>query len=213
MSSRSALLKRRSPNRAPKPEIIVVCEGKVTEPQYFRDFRALSANSLVTVTAIGGCGVPVSVVERAIEVKQQREIAAKRSKDSFDLYFEVWAVFDRDSHPDGQVPRAFSLAEKHGVLIAYSNPCFEVWGLMHYLCYGRPGHHHECQAELKRQLSGFCHEKNPVMDVKALSKTYADAVRNAEKALKDREEERSPQGDPSTGVFRLTEQVRKHGKA
>jgi hypothetical protein len=213
MSGRSGTLRRRQPQREPKPEIVVVCEGKVTEPRYFEDFKALSGNSLVTVTPIGGCGVPVSVVERAIEVKHERERAARRSRDSFDLRFEVWAVFDRDAHPDGQVPRAFALAEKNGVLVAYSNPCFEVWGLMHFACYARPGHHHECQAELRRQLHGFCHEKNPVFDVRLLERRYADAVRNAERALKERENEGTLHGDPSTSVFLLTERIRKYGKS
>jgi hypothetical protein len=162
MSPRSSKLARRGPRRTPRPEIVVVCEGKVTEPRYFTEFRALYGNSLVTVTAIGGCGVPVSVVQRAIEERHSRRQAARKSGDSFDTLYEVWAVFDRDEHPKEQVPEAFNLAVQHGINLAYSNPCFEVWGLMHFSCFDRPGHHHQAQALLKQQLDGYCHQMNPI---------------------------------------------------
>jgi hypothetical protein len=205
-------LKRRVALREPKPEIVIVCEGKVTEPRYFDEFRSFSGNSLVTVTSIGGCGVPVSVVERAICEKAERVSRARKSRDSFDLLFEVWAVFDRDAHPKRQVPDAISLAAQNDIQVAFSNPCFEVWGLMHFGIFNRPGHHHEAQAELKKALNGYCHEKNPVMDVRALWERYPDAVTNAERALAARAAEQTPQGDPSTGVHILTERIREFGK-
>lgn len=212
MTDRSSKLGRKAPKRSPRPEIIVVCEGKVTEPRYFNDFRSQCGNSLVTVTAIGGCGVPTSVVERAIEVKGDRIQRAKKSRDSFDNQFEVWAVFDRDAHPKGQVPNALALAASEGIFVAYSNPCFEVWGLMHFSRFAKPGHHHEAQAELKKVLGSYCHEKNPVMDVAMLQKKYEDAVRNAKQGLADREKEDQKMGDPSTSVFELTERIRQFGK-
>lgn len=205
-------LRRRSAQREPKPEIVIVCEGKVTEPAYFNDFRTIAGNSLVTVTPIGGCGVPVSVVSRAVEEKLERTRRARKSRDSFDLLFEVWAVFDRDAHPQGQVPEAMALAARSGVNVAFSNPCFEVWGLMHFGPCDRPGHHHQTQAELKRVLDGYCHETNPRMDVRLLWGRYPEAVKNAQRALEAREAERTPFGDPSTGVHVLTERIRQFGK-
>lgn len=205
-------LRRRSAQRDPNPEIVIVCEGKVTEPRYFSDFRRGSGNSLVTITAIGGCGVPVSVVERAVEEKMARLRTAKKTRDSFDLRFQIWAVFDRDAHPEEQVPRAIQMATEHGISLAYSNPCFEVWGLMHFGLFGRPGHHHDVQAELKRVLHGYCHETNPVIDVEALWPRYPDAVANATLALEARKNDDKPLGDPSTRVHLLTEQIRRYGK-
>ena len=144
-----------------KPKIVIVCEGKVTEPRYFNEFTDHHGNSLVSVTTIGGCGVPVCVVERAIEEKRSLAKIAKATKDSFDKRFEVWAVFDRDAHPQPQVPQALELARNHGIHIAYSNPCFEIWGLMHFSCAARPGSHQETQRQLKQKLDGYCHDKNP----------------------------------------------------
>lgn len=195
-------------NRLPKPKIVIVCEGKKTEPTYFEDFKKSHSNGLVEVESIGGCGVPISVVERAIEERKQLQAKARKSRDSFDLFFEVWAVFDRDEHPVGQVPRALELAASNAIKIAYSNPCFEVWGLMHYKCCARPGHHHDTQSELKSLLKDYCHDTNPIFSLQILSPMYFDAVRNASRALAQREQEGHPSGDPSTTVHLLTERIR-----
>jgi len=197
---------------SPKPKIIIVCEGKVTEPRYFKDFKHLHRNSLVTIETIGGCGVPVSVVERAIEERKSLKLQAKRSQDSFDLQYEVWAVFDRDTHPDNQVPRALELARSNRIGVAYSNPCFEVWGLMHYSCYSRPGRQDVAQNDLKRAMPSYCHKANPVFDVSALNNLYLHALSNAQRALRSREEEGKPGADPSTTVFQLTERIRNFGR-
>ena len=212
MIDRSDNLRRGPARRTPRPEIIVVCEGKVTEPQYFSDLRAVFRNTLVKITAIGGCGVPVSVVERAIFERKLRIQLARKTGDSFDSQFEVWAVFDRDEHPKRQVPDALDLAKSNGVSVAYSNPCFELWGLMHFSCYARPGHHHEVQAALKRQLPGYCHEHNPVVKVSDLRDRYETAVKNARQSLVDRQSEGTPLGDPSTNVFELTEKIKEFGQ-
>ena len=124
---------RPSPGLIPaKPKIVIVCEGKVTEPRYFNDFTDHHGNSLVTVTTIGGCGVPLCVVERAVREKHALTHTARRSKDSYDQQFDVWAVFDRDAHPKPQVPQAFALAKRHGIRIAFANPCSPT----HVLNYG-----------------------------------------------------------------------------
>lgn len=201
------------PKREPRPDIIIVCEGKVTEPHYFETFRDLYGNSLVRVTTIGGCGVPVSVVEQAIVEKAKKEAERRKSGDSFEV-FEVWAVFDRDAHPQGQVPSALKQAQENGISVAFSNPCFEVWGLMHFSCYSRPGHHHETQASLRAALPGYCHERNPRFSANALKERYPQAVINADRALRQRREEGNDEhGDPSTTVHLLTERIKSFGKA
>jgi hypothetical protein len=149
------------------------------------------------VTTIGGCGVPLSVVERAVQEYDCRIKKKNKSTDSFEI-FEVWAVFDRDAHPEKQVPNAFKLAATNNIFVAFSNPCFEVWGLMHFSCFGKPGHHHEAQAVLKSKLPSYCHTKNPYIDALALHNRYSEAVRNSIQALDARKNEQNMNGDPST---------------
>lgn len=198
--------------RLPRSEIVIVCEGKVTEPKYFASFKDVCGNELVVVKTVGGCGVPFSVVERAVYEMKTRQSAARKTRDSFDLNFEVWAVFDRDQHPREQVPRAMRLAAENRIQVAYSNPCFEIWGLMHFRPCNRPGHHHDAQRQLKDELPSYCHENNPIIDAKEIQKLYASAVQNAEDACKQRAIEGQPNGDPSTTVFKLTERIRQFGR-
>ncbi|WP_424534791.1 RloB family protein [Sphaerisporangium viridialbum] len=44
---------------------------------------------------------------------------------------QVWCIFDHDGRDRNQLTSLLREAEKHGVEIAFSNPCFEVWRLLH----------------------------------------------------------------------------------
>ncbi|WP_433431968.1 RloB family protein [Nonomuraea sp. CA-141351] len=44
---------------------------------------------------------------------------------------QVWAFFDRDTHE--QVAESYARAEAAGVHVAFSNPCFELWLLLHFV--------------------------------------------------------------------------------
>ena len=67
--------------------------------------------------------VPVSVVKKA------RKLMAEGSNE-FSARHRTWVVFDRDAHPS--FVQAINEAETQGISIAYSNPCFELWVLLHY---------------------------------------------------------------------------------
>jgi hypothetical protein len=97
MATRNDSLRRRRPVREVKRRILIVCEGEVTEPNYFRDLRH-QTRSLVELRIEPG-GTPKTVVERAVEVKNTAEKAAKRKKDENLKYDVAWCVFDVDEHP------------------------------------------------------------------------------------------------------------------
>lgn len=200
------------PKKRPKPTILIICEGKTTEPTYFEEFKIKCENSLVEVEAIGIGGAPETVVLKAIEELRERQKLARKSGDSFELEIEAWAVFDRDDVSINKIREAIALAKRNNVSVAFSNPCFEVWGLMHYSVYSRPGHQSECHKALKKVLKGYCHQNNPVLDVNILHPMYADAVKNAKIAINEREKNGDAMGDPSTTVFHLTEQIKEFGK-
>lgn len=46
---------------------------------------------------------------------------------------QIWCVFDRDENTDEMLKRAETLAGKNGYHIAYSNPAFELWFLLHFV--------------------------------------------------------------------------------
>lgn len=44
----------------------------------------------------------------------------------------VWCVFDRDDNTNQNLYAAEQLAEHLGYRVAFSNPCFELWILLHF---------------------------------------------------------------------------------
>lgn len=78
-------LRRRIAQREPKKRFIIYCEGKNTEPAYFRALRRVSKSTLIEIETIGQAGVPRTIAERAIERARSLGLA-KRSRKALDYY-------------------------------------------------------------------------------------------------------------------------------
>lgn len=110
--------------RKRRPIIYIICEGKETETLYFKHFR--SRNCLVDI-------VPIPSKHKAAEhlVKHAKSLISQSNyypKDGDQL----WCVFDRDDNKDHELQAAVVYAQKQGYNIAYSNPSFEYWYLIHF---------------------------------------------------------------------------------
>jgi RloB-like protein len=125
---KSDRLRRRRAYREPKPRFLVVCEGTVTEPCYFTAIRHVE-RCLIELQIEGG-GAPKALVERAVALKRQAARDARREADDNLKYDEVWCVFDVDEHQ--LIHEAKEQAKANGVELAESNPCFELWVLLHF---------------------------------------------------------------------------------
>jgi len=66
----------------------------------------------------------------AKEHKKTAEANSRREKEVNLLYNSVWCVFDVDDHP--RVADARQMAADNGIELAISNPCFELWLLLHF---------------------------------------------------------------------------------
>ena len=82
-------------------------------------------------------GVPLTVVKTAIRISEEAAADAKGQRDENLRYDSVWAVFDVDAHPNLQ--QAIELADRHGIQIGLSNPCFELWALINFVEYRSRG--------------------------------------------------------------------------
>ena len=112
---------RPDPKFSERPTILIVCEGRNTEPSYFNQFRLSSA----IVKPIGEGYNTVTLVQRAMELANDRK------------YDQVWCVFDADPKPDNpnqatNFNHAISMAESKGFGVAYSNEAFEYWIILHF---------------------------------------------------------------------------------
>jgi len=118
---------RQPPTRKPLKHIIIVCEGEKTETQYFNGFK--ERKSGVEIEPIfEKCTDPKNIVEHA-----------KKQIDKHDLNFEegdgIWCAFDVDKIDRNKIEMikyAVEFADKNNILIALSNPCIELWFLLHY---------------------------------------------------------------------------------
>ena len=97
---------------------------------------------MVAVETVPGVGVPMTVAEKAVE-KAKSLRRGRGRKDSFEERDQVWAVFDRDEHP--RFDEAVALCKDKGVGVARSDPCFELWLILHERDYDRPCGRHEVQ--------------------------------------------------------------------
>ncbi|NBW08193.1 MAG: RloB domain-containing protein [Caulobacteraceae bacterium] len=204
---------RRLPNltRGVKPRIeqrqrlIIACEGRRTEPEYIARFAADRRNALVTIEVVKGVGVPKTIVRRAIEEKRR---AQRRGE--FKPIDQVWAVFDRDEHVC--IPEAYELARTHGIHVAFSNPCFELWALLHFDNYGSQFTRGEAQRLLKRVMAGYDRTGCKTFDYDAMQAGFEEACERAGRLQRAREGDGSNRGSPYTDVDLLMKTIAGNGK-
>lgn len=198
---------RRGPTRPPLRRILIVCEGRETERRYFEAFQHEVRNPRVHVEVARETGVPRTVVKTAISLREEAAQEAKRQRDENLLWDEVWGVFDVDDHPG--LAEAVSMAEQHGVLVAVSNPCFELWALLHFQDQRAHIERGKLRTALQKHLRGY----DKVLDFLKVHRTYADAVRRAKDLAERAARDGEPGRNPTTGVLRLTESIRVGGRA
>lgn len=196
----------------PKVEIYIVCEGKNTEPAYFERCAEHYGNGLVKVRPIPGAGVPLTIVQTAKELKDQltRDRNKQKTKNSFDACFRVWAVFDRDEHPE--IERAMSIATESKIEVGFSNPCFEIWPLIHLVDYGSQDGRHAVQKRLSLEMPNYDHERTAIIDFDLIKDNFDTALRRATKLQAARAAENCVNGCPTTNVGVLVEKIVQNGK-
>jgi hypothetical protein len=197
-------LRRRGAQRNPKAKITVVCEGKVTEPQYLSEL-AKHSGALVAMNLIikQAAGVPLSILRKAREILLNRD-------DDFGQNDQVWAVFDRDDHPG--VSMAINEAVAAGISVGFSNPCFELWLVLHYRDYDAPA----SRGQIQRVLKSLMPKYNPRGSKEIAFDEICDAIERAEARAEAmnarRANERNERGNPCSTVYKLTREIRKHGR-
>ncbi|MCY4629592.1 MAG: RloB family protein [bacterium] len=171
----------------------------MTEPGYLIEWAREHRRTIDLRVDRGSAGcAPLTLVRRA------RELARSRDRD-FD---EIWCVFDVNAHPD--VNSAIAEARDSGIQVAVSNPCFELWMVLHVENREAYVHRHEIQRRA-RELGLLDGKSIPESARQRLTDGYEDAKRRA-RQLDTRHLGVSPPGsNPSSGVWRLVDSIRGHG--
>lgn len=152
-------LERKQGRRASYDRILIVSEGSKTEPNYFKEIRAVyrlqTANVEVRPSELGTA--PIQVVLYAKELFEKGD----RHKNIEPRAFEqVYAVFDRDDHDsyfnalrmaeslDGKLKNDAKQFIRFKAIA--SVPCFELWLLLHYEDIQAPLHRDEVMRRLRK---------------------------------------------------------------
>jgi hypothetical protein len=205
------LLKRRSAFIEPKVRIFVACEGRVTEPEYLKDCIEHFGSGLVHLEVLPERGEPLTLVRHAVEARSRLLEAARHDKKKGlqPIPFKVWAMFDKDEH---QIEEAIALAENNGIDIAYSNPCFELWAVLHLAPYGAQDGRHQLQRRLNELMPRYHHEHSPRIDYDQIKDHFETADQRARAHCEARIAEGTSHGCPQTNVGTLVRKIKENGR-
>lgn len=194
---RKKQLERKKAIRSERENILIVCEGEKTEPNYFKAFRVTSAN--------------VEIIGKGCNTKTLVQYAKKRNeegKNNGEPYDQVWCVFDRDSFTKEQFNAAIHIAENAGFHVAYSNEAFELWYVLHFEYLVADVGREKYQNKLTKLL-GQKYRKNDKVMYAALLTKQKKAIRNAEKLLSEYSSGQPADNNPSTTVYLLVKELNK----
>lgn len=185
MPRRENRTSRRSPVHADRLRVLVVCGGKVTEPQYLKGLRNSVRSRALDLDFTAVPRSPTDVVAAAI----------RRSGPDFD---EVWCVFDVDQF---DIREAVRRAREREVNLAISNPCFELWLLLHFeRCNSHLRGYEAVVVKLKKHVPDY----DKSVSFRHFEGRVTTAIANA-KQLDASGTDHSK--NPSTSVWRLVETI------
>lgn len=166
--------------RHPAEFIYIVCDDSATAPAYFEnaitDELGERRLQIRKATHYGATGE--DVIEQAGKIQSNEA-------DSGDV---VWAIIDLEmaTTSDALITTHGSLAARHNVNIAHSQPCFEVWILVHFASTGESFANCKAvldrvKAEWKQAFGQEFPNKKAQADYRKLRGRITQAIANARK--------------------------------
>jgi hypothetical protein len=194
-------LRRKVATRPVKRTIVVFTEGRRSEPDYVRGLARLpqvAGNNALSIEISPRHGVPYTLVDHAVEAIRDPDID------------ECWCLFDVEypgQHPNVRAAVDRARAVKN-VNTAISNPCFEVWLVMHFQ--DVTTHFTTAQAEsLSRKLDG---RSGKGIDASAYTPRLGEAARRAEQLASRHLKNGTvfPDDNPSSSMFEFLKAIGAH---
>ena len=190
----------------------IAMEGSVTERKYFdalikhyniRNVRLLKKSKTRSS--------PSQVIQRL-----ERQMTSRKDNYGVELNEEYWAVFDTEASPAEALKQTASRARRNRINLAESNPCFELWLLLHhnsldsYKRLEASGDVAKCTPSakaLERIDPSYDPNKKGKWDAAPYMGMIDTAMENAERA--DRTQQDEPLKRLGTRVYKLIESIRK----
>ncbi|MFP3872069.1 MAG: RloB family protein [Candidatus Aenigmatarchaeota archaeon] len=196
-------MSRRVSLREPQSILVIVSEGEKTELKYFSNYRKR------------GCGLKIETPNTSktdpLGLVKYAERQIRKNELEPDGDDEVWCVFDVDQNKEN-IKKAVDEAEDNDINIALSNPCFELWFLLHFELRQTELSCDDTIDNLKKYLPDY--SKNQDIFYEIVDKRD-EAISHAKKLNEIHSERRnnelySPESNPSTQVFKLIEYILNH---
>lgn len=182
--------RRGGPFLQPRDRILVLCCG-TTEVEYFKAFVQNIRNPSVTVKVKEGkVSAPLGLANEGSSLPDREN------------YDQVWCVADVDQFDVSTVHQA--VEKSHGLELALSNPCFELWLLLHFREWNR--HEDTCQ-----KLGDRVRKHVPTYNKHIEFHRFDDGVPMAVERAKRMRGTGHPPRNPSTTVWRVIEAISKGG--
>ncbi len=102
---------------------VIAVEGEKTEARYFSLFRGSRVHVEVLPAGPEGLSAPKQVLERLVKFEERFDLGEDD---------ERWLVIDVDRQRGQFLDEATQVARESGYGLAISNPCFELWLLLHF---------------------------------------------------------------------------------
>ena len=188
-------------SRKRNPVVYLICEGSETEIRYFKKFRSRECH--------------IDIVPIPSQYKSADKLVQKaRSTIAMNPYYPdegdiIWCVFDCDDNTNQMLAKAKRVAIKEGYKLAFSNPSFEVWFLLHFNNQITPVENCDAAIKLLKQkgrLDQYEKNKNVYDQLKPLQALAIERAKNRVSVLKEEHTEIiSRQSNPATTVAELVE--------
>lgn len=178
--------KRNVQNIDLSPVLHIYCEGEKTEPIYIKNYinkKFPGDRRKRVIVEPTRKNTPVQLVDVAVNHKQSNDCP------DHDVF---WVVYDRESvtkYPEKLHAAAWKKAAKHGVNIAISNVCFELWIYLHFQSNTATFSSYDnftSHSNFKKHLSNFGidnYEKGSTLLVKNLTDEKIEYARNQAAAM------------------------------
>lgn len=192
---------RKNAKRASYDRVLIVCEGKKTEPNYF--------NELINHYKLNTANVQIDKAEGSSpkNVLESAEKYAKKATKEGNAYDRIYCVFDKDNHNTYQ-QTVNKIEKKKDFYACVSVPCFEYWLLLHFEYKTSPYHasgNKSICAQVIKDLKAHIpnYEKGYRGTFKDLESKLEIAKSNAKKALKAAD--RNDTDNPTTHIHELVD--------
>ena len=215
--------KRKKQIKEQVKSVLIACEDKISSPNYFK----MIIKKLIEDKKITQDSLVIAKHEHVNPKGVLQDLLNHKKDDKTYKDFEHrWIVIDRDiarvnggGHPKDDFLTALSEAKSKRVEVAYSNDCFEIWYLLHFVyrdtAISRDDVIKEVIKKLKdKNFETFSKLNKENIKTKEMTELIFNellelqktAIKNAKKLLENYADLHNPELDnPSTRVFELVE--------